>query len=61
MAGKLLDQKLASSKQDLVAVGVPEAELEACAAQSLSDGAIVYNGKFAAQERLVLDVYRAAF
>jgi alcohol dehydrogenase len=42
-------------------VGVPEAELEACAEQSLSDGAIVYNGKFAADKDLVLGVYRAAY
>src|SRR5262249_26131154 len=31
-------------------VGVPEADLEACAEGSLSDGAIVYNGKFAADK-----------
>jgi alcohol dehydrogenase len=42
-------------------VGVPESELDACAEQSLSDGAIVYNGKFAADKDLVLEVYRAAY
>jgi len=42
-------------------VGVPEADLAACAAQSLTDGAIVYNGKFAADEELVLGVYKEAF
>ena len=42
-------------------VGVPENELDACAEQSLSDGAIVYNGKFAADKDLVLGVYRAAY
>jgi alcohol dehydrogenase len=42
-------------------VGVPEGELDACAEQSLSDGAIVYNGKFAADKDLVLGVYRAAY
>jgi alcohol dehydrogenase len=42
-------------------VGVPEADLPSCAEQSLSDGAIVYNGKFAADAELVLEVYRAAY
>jgi alcohol dehydrogenase len=42
-------------------VGVPEEDLAACAAQSLTDGAIVYNGKFAADEELVLGVYKEAF
>ena len=42
-------------------VGVPAGELEACAEQSLSDGAIVYSGKFAAERELVLSVYRAAY
>jgi alcohol dehydrogenase class IV len=42
-------------------VGVPESDLEACAEGSLSDGAIVYNGKFAADRDLVLGVYRAAY
>jgi alcohol dehydrogenase class IV len=41
--------------------GVPEGELDACADQSLSDGAIVFNGKFAADKDLVLEVYRAAY
>ncbi len=45
----------------LAEVQVPEAELRACAVASLSDGAIVYSGKFAADEELVLSVYRAAF
>jgi alcohol dehydrogenase len=42
-------------------VGVPEADLERCAEGSLSDGAIVFNGKFAADHDLVLGVYRHAF
>ncbi|MCU1281332.1 MAG: L-threonine dehydrogenase [bacterium] len=42
-------------------VGVPEGDLEACAEGSLSDGAIVYNGKFAAEKDLVLGVYKNAF
>jgi alcohol dehydrogenase class IV len=42
-------------------VGVPEADLESCAAQSLTDGAIVYNGKFAAAEDILIGVYRQAF
>jgi alcohol dehydrogenase len=42
-------------------VGVPEADLEACAEGSLSDGAIVYNGKLAADKELVLGVYKNAF
>lgn len=42
-------------------VGVPEAELDACAEGSLVDGAIVFNGKFAADKDLVLGVYREAF
>jgi alcohol dehydrogenase len=42
-------------------VGVPEGELDACVEGSLSDGAIVYNGKFAADHDLVLGVYREAF
>ena len=42
-------------------VGVPEGDLDACAEQSLSDGAIVYNGKFAADKDLVLGVYRNAY
>jgi alcohol dehydrogenase class IV len=42
-------------------VGVPEADLERCAEGSLSDGAIVFNGKFAADRDLVLGVYRKAF
>lgn len=42
-------------------VGVPESDLESCAEASLSDGAIVYNGKFAADRDLVLGVYRDAY
>jgi alcohol dehydrogenase class IV len=42
-------------------VGVPEGDLDACAEGSLSDGAIVYNGKFAADKDLVLGVYKNAF
>ena len=42
-------------------VKVPESDLDACAEQSLSDGAIVYNGKFAADKDLVLGVYREAY
>jgi alcohol dehydrogenase class IV len=42
-------------------VKVPEADLDACAEQSITDGAIVYNGKFAADKDLVLGVYREAF
>jgi alcohol dehydrogenase class IV len=45
----------------LRAVKVPEADLDACAEASLSDGAIVFNGKFAADKDLVLGVYREAF
>lgn len=42
-------------------VGVPEGDLDACAESSLSDGAIVYNGKFAAEKDLVLGVYKNAY
>jgi len=42
-------------------VGVPEGDLDACAEGSLSDGAIVYNGKFAADKELVLGVYKNAY
>jgi len=42
-------------------VGVPEGDLDACAEGSLSDGAIVYNGKFAADKDLVLGVYKNAY
>ena len=42
-------------------VGVPEADLETCAEGALSDGAIVYNGKFAAEKDLVLGVYKNAY
>jgi alcohol dehydrogenase class IV len=42
-------------------VGVPETDLARCAEGSLSDGAIVFNGKFAADQDLVLGVYRKAF
>jgi alcohol dehydrogenase class IV len=42
-------------------VKVPESELASMAEGSLSDGAIVYNGKFAADQELVLGVYREAY
>ncbi|MDB4964518.1 MAG: hypothetical protein JWN44_207 [Myxococcales bacterium] len=42
-------------------VAVPEADLDACAEASISDGAIVYNGKFAADKDLVLGVYKNAY
>jgi alcohol dehydrogenase len=42
-------------------VGVPESDLAACAEGSLSDGAIVFNGKFAADQELVLGVYQNAY
>jgi alcohol dehydrogenase class IV len=42
-------------------VGVPEGDLAGCAEASLSDGAIVYNGKFAAEKSLVLGVYQHAY
>ena len=42
-------------------VGVPESDLAACAEGSLSDGAIVFNGKFAADQDLVLGVYQNAY
>jgi alcohol dehydrogenase len=42
-------------------VKVPEADLDACAEGSLTDGAIVFNGKFAADKDLVLGVYREAY
>lgn len=41
--------------------GVPEADLPASAEQALSDGAIVYNGRFAADVELTSEVLRAAF
>ncbi len=42
-------------------VKVPENDLPDCAEASLSDGAIVFNGKFAADKDLVLGVYREAY
>ncbi len=42
-------------------VGVPQNDLEACAEGSIADGAIVFNGKFAADKDLVLGVYRNAY
>lgn len=42
-------------------VGVPERDLSECVDQSLGDGAIVYNPRFAADAELLVDVYRAAF
>lgn len=41
-------------------VGLRDADLDACAEGSLSDGAIVFNGKFAADKDLVLGVYKEA-
>jgi alcohol dehydrogenase len=67
----LAAESLANAISDLIAEsglptrlrdsGVPEADLEACADQALSDGAIVYNGRFAADVELTLEVLRAAF
>jgi alcohol dehydrogenase class IV len=42
-------------------VNVPETDLPSLAEGSLSDGAIVFNGKFAADQDLVLGVYREAY
>jgi alcohol dehydrogenase len=42
-------------------VGVPAGDLDVCAEGSLADGAIVYNGKFAAEKELVLGVYQSAY
>ncbi|MEK6606290.1 MAG: iron-containing alcohol dehydrogenase [Myxococcota bacterium] len=42
-------------------VGVPEADLAAIAQAAIGDGAIVYNGKFAAEASLVLGVLREAW
>jgi alcohol dehydrogenase len=42
-------------------VKLPESDLDACAEGSLSDGAIVFNGKFAADKDLVMGVYREAY
>ncbi|HXU72836.1 MAG TPA: iron-containing alcohol dehydrogenase [Polyangia bacterium] len=42
-------------------VGVPEADLDQCAAHSLADGALVQNGKFAGDKQLVLGVYKNAY
>jgi aldehyde dehydrogenase (NAD+) len=42
-------------------VGVPEGELDADADASLSDGAIVYNGKQVTEKNQVLGVYRHAY
>ncbi len=42
-------------------VGVPEGDLDTCAEASLSDGAIVYNGKQVTEKNLVLGVYRHAY
>ena len=42
-------------------VGVPERDLDACAAAALADRAIVDNGKRAADPALVLGVYRNAY
>ena len=42
-------------------VKVPESDLGSCAEASLTDGAIVYNGKFAQDAELVLGVYREAY
>jgi alcohol dehydrogenase len=67
MAGEAAAQAVAhlSAKVKLPSklreVGVPEGDLDACAEGSLSDGAIVYNGKFAAEKDLVLGVYKNAY
>lgn len=45
----------------LAAVGVPRDELPLCVQGSLSDAALVYNGKFAADESLLSGVYDNAF
>ena len=42
-------------------VGVPEADLDSCAAGALADSAIVYNGKPVADKDAVLAVYRHAY
>ncbi|MDI7267856.1 MAG: iron-containing alcohol dehydrogenase [Myxococcota bacterium] len=42
-------------------VGVPEGDLPACADAAVEDGAIVYNGRFAMDAGLVLEVLRAAY
>jgi alcohol dehydrogenase len=42
-------------------VKVPENDLDGCAEGSIADGAIVFNGKFAADKDLVLGVYREAY
>jgi alcohol dehydrogenase len=42
-------------------VGVPEDDLEACAAQATEDGSIIYNARFAMMPDLVLGVFQAAF
>jgi alcohol dehydrogenase class IV len=47
--------------QRLRDVNVPESELPSMAEGSLSDAAIVFNGKFAADQELVLGVYREAY
>ena len=62
-AAAAVDALLARVKlpSTLRAVGVPEGDLALCAESSLSDGAIVFNGKFAADQDLVLGVYRNAY
>jgi alcohol dehydrogenase class IV len=47
--------------QRLRDVNVPEDALPSLAEGSLSDGAIVFNGKFAADQELVLGVYKEAY
>lgn len=42
-------------------VGVPEADLGECAEVAVTDGAIVYNPRFAMEPSLVLEVLRAAY
>jgi alcohol dehydrogenase len=42
-------------------VQVPESDLDALAEAALADGAIVFNGKFAADHDLVLAVFRQAY
>jgi alcohol dehydrogenase len=42
-------------------VGVPEGDLDGCAAASLADGALVSSGKQVTEKNLVLGVYRHAY
>lgn len=58
VAGIVRDSGLPTRLRD---VNVPESALDGLAEQALSDGAIVYNGKFAAEKELVLGLFRAAW